>query len=165
MSSNCSTCSKGTIHCVVWNVGRAAGGALGRCAASTAEAVRGRVALTCHQCGAAGSAGARREARARGGRGFCWAKKVRSQLGIGPDGEISCAPILTSFMHMTLVYVTTPSFPVYRAYLKILVFRFIRINLVVANQKFRFQGALNNCMQVLRENWPMHVLYACMHCN
>ena len=32
-------------------------------------------------------------ARVRG-RGFYWAKKVRSQLGIGPDGEISCAPIL-----------------------------------------------------------------------
>ena len=80
-----------------------------------AEAVRGRVALTCHQCGAAGSAGAGREARVGGGSGFCWAKKVRSQLGIGPDGEISCAPILTSsFMHMTLVYVTTPFFPVYR---------------------------------------------------
>ena len=29
--------------------------------ASMAEAVRGRVALTCHQCGAAGSAGAGRE--------------------------------------------------------------------------------------------------------
>ena len=71
-----------------------------------AEAVRGRVALTCHQCGAAGSAGAEREACA--GVGVCWAKKVRSQLGIGPDGEISCAPILTSsFMHMTLAYVTT----------------------------------------------------------
>ena len=77
--------------------------------------MRGRVALASHQCGAAGSAGARREARAGGGSGFCWAKKVRIQLGIGPDGEISCAPILTSsFMHMTLVYVTTPSFPVYR---------------------------------------------------
>ena len=34
------------------------------------------------------------EARAGGGRGFWWAKKVRSQLGIGPDGEISGAPIL-----------------------------------------------------------------------
>ena len=94
MSSNCSTCSKVTLHCVVRNVGRAAGGALGRRAASMAEAVRGRVALTCHQCGAAGSAGAGQEARTGGGRFFCWAKKVRSQLGIGPDGEISCAPIL-----------------------------------------------------------------------
>ena len=75
--------------------------------------MRGRVALTCHQCGAAGSAGAGQEARAGGF--FWWAKKVRSQLGIGLDGEISCAPILTSsFMHMRLVYVTTPSFPVYR---------------------------------------------------
>ena len=64
------------------------GGALGQRAASTAEAVRGRVSLTCHQCGVAGSAGAGREARAGGGRGFCWAKKVRSQLGIGPDEEI-----------------------------------------------------------------------------
>ena len=111
MSSNCSTCSKVTLHCVVRNVGRAAGGALGRHAASMAEAVRGRVTLTCYQCGAAGSAGASGK-RAREGGG-CWAKKVRSQLGIGPDGEISCAPILSSsFMHMTLVYVTTPSFPV-----------------------------------------------------
>ena len=88
--------------------------------------MRGRIALTCHQCGAAGSAGAGQEARAGGGSGFCWAKKVRSQLGIGPDGEISCAPILTSFMHMTPVYVTTPSFPVYRAYLKILVLPFYK---------------------------------------
>ena len=56
--------------------------------------VTGRIPLTCHKCGAEGSAGAGREARAGGGRGFCWAKKVRSQLGIGPDGEISCAPIL-----------------------------------------------------------------------
>ena len=77
--------------------------------------MRGRVALTCHQCGAAGSAGAGQEVHAGGGRVFCWAEKVISQLGIGPDGEISCAPIVTSsFMHMTLVYVTTPSFPVYR---------------------------------------------------
>ena len=77
--------------------------------------MRGRVTLTCHQCGAAGSVSAGREARAGGGRGFCWAKKVRSQLGIGPDGEISSAAILTSSsMHMTLVYVTTPSFLVYR---------------------------------------------------
>ena len=77
------------------------------------EEVRGRVALASHQCGAAGSAGTGREARAGGG--VCWAKKVRSQLGIGLNGEMSCAPILTSsFMHITLVYVTTPSFPVYR---------------------------------------------------
>ena len=32
--------------------------------------MRGRVALTCHQCGAAGSAGAGREARAGGGGVF-----------------------------------------------------------------------------------------------
>ena len=69
MSSNCSTCSKVTLDCVVWNAGRAVGGALGRRAASTAEAVRGRVALTCHQCGAAGSAGAGGK-RAREGEGF-----------------------------------------------------------------------------------------------
>ena len=88
--------------------------------------MRGRIALTCHQCGAVGSAGTGREERVGGG-GFFWAKQVRRQLGIGPDGEISCAPILTSsFMHMTLVYVTTPSFPVYRAYLKILVFPFYK---------------------------------------
>ena len=92
------------------------------------------------------------EARAGGGRGFWWAKKVRSQLGIGPDGEISCAPILTSFMHMTLVYVTTPSFPVYMAYLKILVFPFYKDQFGFPHDKFRFQGALNNCMQVLKEN-------------
>ena len=62
MSSNLVVLAlKVTINCVVRNVGRAAGGALGRRAASTAEAVRGRVALTCHQCGAAGSAGAGRE--------------------------------------------------------------------------------------------------------
>ena len=100
------------------------GGGLDWRAASTVKVVRGRVALTCHQCGAVGSAGVGREARVGGG--VCWAKKVRSQLGIGPDGEISSAPILTSFIHMTLVYVTTPSFPVYRAYLKILVFPFYK---------------------------------------
>lgn len=99
---------------------------LGRRATSTAEVVRGRVALTCHQCGATGSASAGREARTGGGRVFWWAKKVRSQLGISLDGEISCAPILTSFMHMTLVYVTTSPFLVYRAYLKILVFPFYK---------------------------------------
>ena len=47
-----------------------------------------------------------REARAGGGRGFCWAKKVRSQLGIGLDGEISCAPILcydTSLCYYSLL--------------------------------------------------------------
>ena len=75
-----------------------------------AEAVRGRVALTCHQCGAVGSAGVGREARARG-EGF-----LLGQEGEKPPwdrsgrGNIMCSHTL----HMTLVYVTTPSFPVYR---------------------------------------------------
>ena len=94
MSSNCSTCSKVTLHCVVLNVGRAAGGALSRRAASTAEAVRGRVALTSHQCGVAGSAGTGREARAGGGEGFLLGQEGEKSTWDRPDGEISCAPIL-----------------------------------------------------------------------
>ena len=55
------------------------------------------------------------------------------------------------------------SFLVYRLISKFYFFHFIRLNLVVPHHLYRFQCALNHCMQVLRESWPMHVLYICMH--
>ena len=108
MSSNCSTCSKVTLHYVVWNAGRAAGGAARRFNGGSSERSC-RPDLPSMWSGGlswrhAGSA-------RRRGEGF-----LLGQEGEKPTsdwsgrGNIMCSHTL----HMTLVYVTTPSFPVYR---------------------------------------------------
>ena len=104
MSSSCSTCSKVTLHCVVWNAVHAAGGALGWRAASMTEAVRGRVALTCHQCGAAGSAGVGREARAGGGGFFVGPRRWEANLGSVQTGKYHVLPysLLPLFLNISL---------------------------------------------------------------
>ena len=74
------------------------------------EEVRGRVALTCHQYGVADSAGVGREARGGGGGFLLGQEGEKPTWDQSGRGNIMCSHTL----HMTLVYVTTPSFPIYR---------------------------------------------------
>ena len=82
--------------------------------------------------------------------------KKKTSLELATWLFLSNAPLTVRYVYDGASYCTytvvLPPFRFYRAYLKILLFPFYKAQFGCPQHMFRFQGALNHCMQVLREN-------------